>query len=59
MSLGAECSSVQNPFIRYAVEAGWTYLSPDEALTQRGGEPTPIPSLKGWALKSLPFRGGI
>lgn len=49
MSLGAERSSVQNPFIRYAVEAGWTYLSPDETLTRRGGEPTPIPSLKGGA----------
>jgi type I restriction enzyme R subunit len=32
MSLGSESSSVQCPFVRYAVEAGWTYLSPDEAL---------------------------
>jgi hypothetical protein len=60
MSLGAERSSVQNPFIRYAVEAGWCYLSPDDVLRlQGGGEPTPNPSLKGGALKSLPLRGGI
>ena len=29
--------AVQNPFIRYAVEAGWTYLSPEEALNLRRG----------------------
>ena len=37
MAFGGERSAVQNPFIRYAVEAGWTYLSPDEALRLRGG----------------------
>jgi hypothetical protein len=32
MPLGSESSSVQRPVVRYAVEAGWTYLSPEEAL---------------------------
>ncbi|MDY7078343.1 MAG: HsdR family type I site-specific deoxyribonuclease [Chloroflexota bacterium] len=34
---GGERAAVQNPFIRYAVEAGWTYLKPEEALRLRGG----------------------
>lgn len=38
MSLGNERSSVQNPLIRYAIEAGWTYINPENALTQRGGD---------------------
>ncbi len=38
MKLGAEGSAVQRPFVRYAQEAGWTYLPPTEALTLRGGE---------------------
>jgi type I restriction enzyme R subunit len=43
MPLGSESSSVQRPFIRYAVEAGWTYLSPDEALNMRqGGVTSPV-----------------
>src|SRR5436309_2742772 len=42
MSLGSERPAVQNPFIRYAVEAGWTYLSPDEALRLRPGETSPV-----------------
>jgi len=37
-AFGAERSSIQNPIVRYAQEVGWKYLSPDEALTQRGGE---------------------
>jgi len=37
MSLGAERTAVQNPFIRYAEEAGWTYLTPEEALNLRRG----------------------
>lgn len=37
MTFGGERAAVQNPFIRYAVEAGWTYLPPDEALRLRGG----------------------
>ena len=35
MSLGSESNSVQRPLVRYAIEAGWTYLSPDEALNLR------------------------
>nr|WP_244880563.1 type I restriction endonuclease [Thermus parvatiensis] len=38
MPLGGERGAVQNPLIRYAVEAGWTYLPPDEALRLRRGE---------------------
>jgi type I restriction enzyme R subunit len=30
MPLGGEKSSVQNPFLRYAQDAGWIYLSPDD-----------------------------
>src|ERR1039457_1271780 len=37
MPLGSESGSVQRPFVRYGVEAGWTYLSPDEALNLRQG----------------------
>ena len=37
MSLGSESSAVQNPFIRYAVEVGWTYLPLEEALSLRKG----------------------
>lgn len=42
MSLGNERHAVQNPFVRYAVEAGWTYLSPDEALRLRPGPESPV-----------------
>src|ERR1039457_3031538 len=43
MALGSEPGAVQRPFIRYAVEAGWTYLSPDEALNLRqGGVTSPV-----------------
>ncbi len=42
MTLGSERGAVQNPFIRYAVEAGWTYLSPDDALRLRPGPTIPI-----------------
>lgn len=38
MPLGSERAGVQNPLIRYAVEAGWTYLPPEEALRLRRGE---------------------
>jgi type I restriction enzyme, R subunit len=37
-SLAGERKSVQNPLVRYAVEAGWTYLSPADALARRRGE---------------------
>lgn len=38
MPVGSERRTVQNPLIRYAVEAGWTYLPPEEALRLRRGE---------------------
>lgn len=37
MTLSSERHTVQNPLIRYATEAGWTYLPPEEALRLRGG----------------------
>lgn len=37
-NLDSERYTVQNPIIKYAVEIGWKYLPPDEALTLRGGE---------------------
>lgn len=33
----AEKSAVQSPLLRYAEEAGWQYLSPEEAANKRGG----------------------
>jgi hypothetical protein len=42
MALGSERGTVQNPFLRYAVEAGWTYLSPDDALRLRPGPTSPV-----------------
>jgi len=40
--LTSERYTVQNPLIRYATQAGWEYLSPDEALRLRGGEDSPV-----------------
>lgn len=37
-NLGSERPTVQDPLIGYAVEIGWTYLSPEQALTLRRGE---------------------
>ena len=37
-SLASERATVQDPLITYAVEIGWVYLSPEEALTLRRGE---------------------
>ena len=42
MSLRSERKYVQKPLVRYATEAGWTYLSPDDALRLRHGETSPI-----------------
>ncbi|MDM7325058.1 MAG: HsdR family type I site-specific deoxyribonuclease [Thermus sp.] len=42
MSLSSERRTVQNPLIRYATEAGWEYLPPEEALRLRGGEDKPF-----------------
>jgi type I restriction enzyme, R subunit len=36
--LGGERRSVQNPFIGYAVQAGWAYLNREQAEGQRGDE---------------------
>jgi type I restriction enzyme R subunit len=35
MPIGEERAAIQRPFVRYAVEAGWTYLTPDDALGLR------------------------
>ncbi len=37
-----ERHTVQNPFLHYAQEAGWTYLPPEEALRLHGGEDSPF-----------------
>ncbi|MGH7771917.1 MAG: type I restriction endonuclease subunit R [Candidatus Binatia bacterium] len=37
-SLASERATVQDPLIGYAVEIGWAYLSPEQALTLRRGE---------------------
>ena len=42
MALGSERHTVQEPLIRYAEEAGWTYLPPEEALRLRRGETGPV-----------------
>ena len=42
MTLSRERCAVQNPFLRYAEETGWTYLPPEEALRLRGGEDSPV-----------------
>jgi len=42
MPLGTESIAVQRPFIGYAIEAGWTYLSPEDALNLRRGITSPI-----------------
>jgi type I restriction enzyme R subunit len=36
--LASERAAVQNPFVRYAQDAGWTYLPRDEALRLRHGD---------------------
>lgn len=38
MSFGGERYAVQTPLISYAREAGWEYVSPEEALRLRGGK---------------------
>ncbi|MEW6441321.1 MAG: HsdR family type I site-specific deoxyribonuclease [bacterium] len=37
-NLGSERDTVQRPLIAYAVEIGWAYLPPEDALTLRRGE---------------------
>src|SRR5947209_12831642 len=36
--LASERAAVQNPFVRYAQDAGWSYLPRDEALRLRHGD---------------------
>ena len=42
MPLGGERAAVQKPLLRYATEAGWTYLSPEVALNLRRGITSPV-----------------
>src|SRR5262249_43465696 len=43
MSLGSEAGAVQNPFVKYAQQAGWVYLSPDDARSlRRGADTSPV-----------------
>ncbi|MFP3868201.1 MAG: hypothetical protein ACLFUU_08565 [Desulfobacteraceae bacterium] len=42
MPIGGERAAVQNPFIRYAQEAGWTYMTPERALDRRRGITSPV-----------------
>ncbi|MFT0795934.1 type I restriction endonuclease, partial [Synechococcus sp. H70.1] len=51
MSLASERRTVQNPLIRYAEEAGWTYLPPEEALRLRHGPEQPF--LRGVLIAQL------
>ena len=37
-SIGSERLTVQDPLINYAVEIGWSYISPENALSLRRGE---------------------
>ena len=40
--LGGESGAVQRPFIKYAVEAGWEYLPPEQAQNLRRGLTSPL-----------------
>lgn len=42
MPIGGEQAAVQNPFLRYAKEAGWILLLPDEAESLRRGLTSPV-----------------
>ena len=42
MTIVSERGSVQNPFLRYAEETGWTYLTPEQALDLRRGLTSPV-----------------
>ncbi len=37
-TLGGEKTSVQDPMVKYAVGAGWEYISPEESTRLRGGQ---------------------
>jgi type I restriction enzyme R subunit len=38
VSLSSEAAAVQYPMVRYAIEVGWEWLSPDDAVRLRRGE---------------------
>ena len=42
MPSGGERAAVQNPFLRYAQEADWAYLSLEQALDLRRGITSPL-----------------
>ena len=42
MAIGSERRTVQVPFLHYAEEAGWIYLTPDQALSLRRGITSPV-----------------
>jgi type I restriction enzyme, R subunit len=42
VSVSSEGGVVQYPLVEYGVEAGWTLLSPADALALRGGEASPV-----------------
>jgi phosphate transport system substrate-binding protein len=56
MAVGGEKGAVQNPFLRYAEEVGWTYLSPEQALDLRRG--ITIPVLDSVLVRQLPLEPG-
>jgi type I restriction enzyme R subunit len=41
-AIGGEHISVQMPFVKYATEAGWSYVSPDAVLDLRAGNTSPV-----------------
>jgi type I restriction enzyme R subunit len=51
VSVTSEGGVVQYPMVKYAAEAGWTHLSPEEALSLRGSEVSPL--LHGVLVKQL------
>ncbi|MEA2162148.1 MAG: type restriction enzyme subunit [Thermoanaerobaculia bacterium] len=57
-SLGNERFGLQDPLIRYAGDVGWTILSRDEAITERGGESGTL-LYKTLERKLLEFNPGV
>ncbi len=37
-NIGTEEPTVQKPLIKYAVQEGWTYITPSDAIPLRKGE---------------------
>jgi type I restriction enzyme R subunit len=38
VTIGSEAGAVQHPLVKYAADAGWTYISREDALALRGDE---------------------